>query len=177
MKGSNILLRPFRDEDWQIIDEWGNNRNALWGPYQRYQLDHIPLLRQAYNKSNLLTRESGMLLIETLEAQEVVGFVRYTLLPYPDADYPCPEIGFGITSSDARGKGYAKQALQLLVDYLFAGYATQRILAFTEEENSPAQGVLEGVGFQREGALRQATFRDGEWRDMVIYGLLRMEWN
>jgi RimJ/RimL family protein N-acetyltransferase len=62
-----------------------------------------------------------------------------------------------------------------LVAYLFAGYAVERVTAFTERENIPAQRVLEKVGFQQEGTLRRATFRDGQWRDMLIYGILRQE--
>lgn len=176
IKGERVALRPIRDEDWPLIENWGSRREGLWGPFQRFQLDHLPLLKQAYQRSALLQRESGMLLIETLQIQQVIGYVRYTLIPYPDSDYPHPEIGFGIAEPDARGQGYAGEAVRLLVGYLFAGYASERISAFTEAANLPAQRVLEKVGFQREGELKQSIFRDGGWRDILIYGLLRQEW-
>jgi hypothetical protein len=67
IKGLRIILRPIHDEDWSIIEEWGKSREALWGAFQRFQLDHIPALRQAYQQTGLLRRESGVLLIETLE--------------------------------------------------------------------------------------------------------------
>jgi RimJ/RimL family protein N-acetyltransferase len=132
-------------------------------------------LQQAYRQTGLLSRNSGLLLVETVVDQHVVGFVRYTLIPYPDADYPCPEIGFGIPDAAARGKGYATAAVQLLLGYLFAGYATPRIIAFTEAANTPAQRVLRATGFQEEGRLRRAIFRDGQWRDVLIYACLRDE--
>jgi aminoglycoside 6'-N-acetyltransferase len=176
IKGSRILLRPIQDQDWSIIEEWGKSREALWGPFQRFQMDHVPLLRQAYQQTGLLKRESGFLLIETLSDMQIIGFVRYTLIPYPDSDTPYPEIGFGIPVMSAHGKGYAKEAVRLLVDYLFSGYPTERIGAFTDGENVPAQHVMEGIGFQREGTLRRAMFRDGQWCDIAIYGLLRREW-
>ncbi len=173
IKGKHILLRPIQDEDWPTIEAWGRDPNALWGPFQRFQLDHVPQLRQAYQQMGLLTRESALLLVETLQEKEVIGYVRYTLIPYPDGDIPCPEIGFGIPQTSAREKGFAKQAVGLLVKYLFAGYPVERIMAFTELENVPAQHVLEKNGFQREGKLRRAMFRDGQWRDILIYGILR----
>jgi RimJ/RimL family protein N-acetyltransferase len=37
---------------------------------------------------------------------------------------------------------------------------------------SPSKG-LERIGFVREGVLRQVVFRDGAWRDCVLYALLR----
>lgn len=176
IRGLRVVLRPIQDKDWSIVEEWGQSREALWGSFQRYQMDHVPLLRQAYQQTGLLKREMGLLLIETIEDQQVIGYVRYTLIPYPDNDTPHPEIGFGLPAANARGKGYAKEAVKLLVDYLFSGYPTERIGAFTDNENIPAQRVMDSVGFQREGTLRRAMFRDGQWRDIAIYGMLRQEW-
>jgi RimJ/RimL family protein N-acetyltransferase len=176
IRGSRLILRPVQDKDWPLIEEWGRDRQGLWGSYQRFQLNHLPLLRQAYQQTRLLKRESGLLLVEKLEDQQVIGYVRYTMIPYPDGDLPQPEIGFGIPVVSAQGKGYAKEAVRLLVGYLFSGYPCERIVAFTDTENLPAQKVMEGIGFQQEGTLRRAMFRDGEWRDIAIYGFLRREW-
>lgn len=173
IKGTNIVLRPVQDGDWPMIEAWGSDPDALWGPFQRFQLDHIPQLRNAYQQMGLLTRNSGLLLVETIAEGDVVGFVRYTLVPYPDADTPYPEIGFGIPQVGARRKGYAKCAVRLLVGYLFAGYPVERVMAFTDSENIPAQKVLEANGFQSEGRLRRSMFRGGQWRDTLIYAILR----
>jgi RimJ/RimL family protein N-acetyltransferase len=173
--GDRISLRPVRTEDWSLFVEWGKQREALWGPFQRFQLDHLPQLQAAFQKGGLLQREGGFLLIERHADQTVIGFVRYTMMPVPDADLPYPEIGFGLPDMSARGAGYGREAVSLLVNYLFAGYPVERIGAFTDVENVPAQQVLERVGFQREGVLRRATFRDGAWRDICMYGLLRSE--
>jgi RimJ/RimL family protein N-acetyltransferase len=175
IRGERIVLRPIQDQDWPAIEEWGQKREALWGPYQRFQLDHVALLRQAYQQTGLLSRDSGLLLVETVQGQEVIGFVRYSMIPFPDADMPYPEIGFGIPKASARGKGYAKEAVTLLVQYLFAGYPVERIIAFTDQENIPAQRMMERVGFQQEGTLRRSMFRDGQWRDILIYGILRQD--
>lgn len=176
LKTTRILLRPIRDDDWSVIAEWAQSREALWGPFQRFQLDRLRLLREAYLQTGLLKRESGFLLIETIEDQRVIGFVRYTLIDFPDADLPYPEIGFGIPEVSARGKGFAKEAAGCLVSYLLSGYPVARVAAFTDVENLPAQRVLEGLGFRREGVLRRASFRDGQWRDLTVYGLLREDW-
>jgi RimJ/RimL family protein N-acetyltransferase len=175
IKGDRIVLRPIQDQDWPTIEEWGKERDSLWGPYQRFQLDHVPMLRQAYQQTGLLSRESGILLVEILQDQEVIGFVRYSLIPYPDAEMPYPEIGFGIPKASERGKGYAKEALGLLIQYLFAGYPIERIIAFTDRDNIPAQRMMKSVGFQLEGTLRRSMFRDGQWRDVLIFGILRAE--
>jgi RimJ/RimL family protein N-acetyltransferase len=94
------------------------------------------------------------------------------LLGVPDEDFPTPEIGFGIGEVDARGRGYAHEGVGLLIVYLFAGYATPCVTAFTDVENLAARRVLEHLQFQREGVLRRITFRDGRWCDIAVYGLL-----
>ena len=173
IQGERVLLRPVQDSDWPLIETWGRHRDGLWGAYQRFQPDHLPLLKQVYQKTGMLSRDSSLFLIETLKGGEAIGFVRYSMIPYPDGDLPHPEVGFGIPEMSARGKGYAQEALRLLLDYLFANLPAERITAFTDAENIPAQRVMENTGFQREGVLRKSMFRDGKWRDIAIYGLLR----
>jgi RimJ/RimL family protein N-acetyltransferase len=175
ISGTHLILRPVEDRDWERIEAWGRDPSALWGPYQRFQLDHVPQLQQVYQQMGLLSRDSGLLLVETIPEEDVVGFVRYTMIPFPDSDLPHPEIGFGIPEAGAQGKGYAKEAVGLLVAYLFAGYPVARLTAFTEKGNRPAQRVLAVNGFQQEGNLRRSMFRDGQWRDILIYGILREE--
>jgi [ribosomal protein S5]-alanine N-acetyltransferase len=48
--------------------------------------------------------------------------------------------------------------------------------ATTDADNVAEQKALERVGFAREGVLRGAVFRDGAWRDLVLYALLREQW-
>ena len=173
--GKKVLLRQMSDKDWQTFEKWGKNRDELWGPYQRFQLDHLPLLKEIYQKNGLLSRENGILLIETIDEQHVVGFVRYSMLSVPDADYPYPEIGFGIPEESYRRRGYGSEGVRLLVAYLFSGYSTERIAAFTDIDNLPAQSIMENLGFQREGIIRKGLFRDGSWHDVAMYAILRDE--
>lgn len=62
------------------------------------------------------------------------------------------------------------------MDYLFRFTTAHRLEAGTDAENIAEQKALERIGFTREGVLRQVAFRDGAWRDHVLYGLLRDDW-
>jgi RimJ/RimL family protein N-acetyltransferase len=59
--------------------------------------------------------------------------------------------------------------------YLFAYIQATRVEADTEITNMAEQRSLEKAGFTREGVLRSYAFRDGKWRDAVIYSALREE--
>lgn len=176
LKGKLVTLRRIRDDDLPLIEAWLEDPDALWGPFQRFQLDSVQALKEAYEKTGLFNRESGLLIVEAADASEPVGVVRYALHPLTDPDMPTPEIGFVIANTPARGKGYGKEATALLTSYLFSRFPTERVSAFTDIENTPARRLLESLGFQREGTLRRAMFRGGVWSDLVVYGILRDEW-
>ncbi len=176
IKGTRIQLRSVCDDDLSLFKHWAQKRDSLWGPFQRFQVNHVPDLLKVYDQNGLLTRESALLMIETIEDPRVVGFVRYSLIKMPDAEYPHPEIGFGISDINSRKQGFGNEAVGLLIDYLFSSFTTERLTAFTDVENIPAKKLLEKSGFQPEGVLRKSYYRDGRWQDMAIYGLLREEW-
>lgn len=72
-----------------------------------------------------------------------------------------------------RGKGVGWRAQAMLCDYLFAHTPAQRIEASTHPENLAEQKSLEKAGFRKEGVLRSAEFRAGEWHDLWVYGRVR----
>jgi RimJ/RimL family protein N-acetyltransferase len=74
------------------------------------------------------------------------------------------------------GRGYASQAVLLLVDYLFLHETVERIQAETHPANVASQRVLEKAGFSLEGRLRSTVFSRGAWRDSLMFSLLRDEW-
>lgn len=76
---------------------------------------------------------------------------------------------------DHRGQGVGTRAQHLLVDYLYETTPVHRLEAFTETGNLAEQRVLEKLGFQREGVLRELFFRGGRWRDSVLYSRLRSD--
>ncbi|MCW3839293.1 GNAT family N-acetyltransferase [Micromonospora yasonensis] len=73
---------------------------------------------------------------------------------------------------EARGRGLATRAVQLLAGWAFeVGLA--RLWAGTRPENVASQRVLEKVGFRREGLLRgRLPGPDGTRTDSLIFGLL-----
>ena len=85
------------------------------------------------------------------------------------------EIGY-ILRRDQWGSGIAREAVTRVIDHGFGEMGLRRIFADTDPENGESIGLLERLGFRREGRLR------GEWqthigvRDSLIYGLLRDEW-
>lgn len=76
---------------------------------------------------------------------------------------------------EARGRGVGTVCQRLLIEYLFATTEQHRIEASTDVDNLVEQRALTKAGMRREGVLRGAQRRDGGWRDIVLFSILRQE--
>jgi RimJ/RimL family protein N-acetyltransferase len=63
-----------------------------------------------------------------------------------------------------------------MVDYLFLSKDIACIQATTDVGNVASQQVLEKTGFKKEGTMRKRFFSNGEWKDTVMFSILREEW-
>jgi RimJ/RimL family protein N-acetyltransferase len=70
------------------------------------------------------------------------------------------------------GKGYAYEASKLLMKRAFSDLRLHRLYFGTHCENVAMQKLGEKLGFQREGILSEAQFKNGKYNDVVIYGLV-----
>ena len=84
----------------------------------------------------------------------------------------CWSVGISLLPA-ARGRGAGSRAQRLLADYLFLHTTVNRVEASTDIDNVAEQRSLEKAGFTREGVLRGWQWRQGAWRDMVMYSRLR----
>ncbi len=86
------------------------------------------------------------------------------------------EIGY-LIGPDYRGKGYASDALTLLLDFLFTELKLNRVHAQTGAFNVASISLLEHHGFKLEARLRQHHNVDGTLYDDLIYGILAQEFD
>ena len=84
-------------------------------------------------------------------------------------------LGYGISRTRDRGKGYATDAVRTLLRFAFDELDLYRITAEAADHNTASRRVLEKCGFLQEGCCRQAVYSGGERHDRIVYGLLRPE--
>ncbi|WP_323174793.1 GNAT family protein, partial [Natrialba sp. PRR66] len=85
------------------------------------------------------------------------------------------EIAYWL-SPDVHGDGIMTEAARLLVRYAFEELRLHRVRGRALATNPASQRVLEKTGMQREGVMREAENVNGEYVDMVYFGVLREEW-
>lgn len=85
------------------------------------------------------------------------------------------EIGYTLDKM-YRGKGYATEALRVIIDYLFNTLKKRRIIASIDPSNSASIRLVERLGFRKEAHFVESLFFHGKWVDDLIYAILAKEW-
>jgi diamine N-acetyltransferase len=73
-------------------------------------------------------------------------------------------------------RGLGKLMLRRILDYVFQELQAHRLWLDVFETNARAQHVYESLGFRREGILREAIYRDGEYHTQWLMAILDCEY-
>ncbi|MCC8153373.1 MAG: GNAT family N-acetyltransferase [Tannerellaceae bacterium] len=84
------------------------------------------------------------------------------------------EIGYTL-HPDFQGKGYATEAVNAMMEYLFIVLKKHRIIASVDPRNTASIRLLERLSFRKEAHFRESYFLRGEWTDDVVYAMLEKE--
>lgn len=86
------------------------------------------------------------------------------------------EIGFTF-HPDHWGQGFATEASQAMIEYLFTDARVSRIRASLHPDNPASARVLEACGLVFEGLTLQSFWVGDECSDDLLYGMSRSDWD
>jgi diamine N-acetyltransferase len=162
-----IRLRAPEPEDLDKLYGWENDA-SLWelgstlSPYSRY------LLKQyiADSKNDLYDRKQLRLIIELKDTGTTVGTIDLY-----DFDPHHQRAGVGVLIDAAhQRKGYAKNALKLLIHYTFSFINLHQLYAYIPVTNSPSLHLFEQCGFKTMGTLKDWLFTTNGYVDVIVAG-------
>jgi len=163
LEGKTVNLRIMEKEDLPLLHEWNNN-SEFRGKFRQLTQETRTDLERLYE--NL--KDSQWFLIEKKDGTKI-GEIGHLL------EAGEVEVGYFVVPNERR-KGYATEAITIMVDYLFLSRDTVRIQAKADPENIASCKALEKSGFKKEGILRKTFFSRGRWKDDCMYSILREEW-
>ena len=85
-------------------------------------------------------------------------------------------VSIGLGAAEHRGRGYGADAMRVGLRFAFHELNLHRVCLTVFSYNAPAIALYERLGFVREGVYREHIERDGQHFDMLLFGLLRREW-
>jgi RimJ/RimL family protein N-acetyltransferase len=166
-------LRAITIDDVDFLESQHSGAEAA-GEFGWFGFREPGFLRRRVEAGEMLTPDRGGLAI-TDDDHNLVGELSWIKVfngPPPNGE--CWNLGIWV-GPEHRGKGHGAEAQRRGAAYLFDHTLMERIEAGTEAGNAAEQKALANAGFTREGVLRRACFRGGEYRDMVVYSKLRGE--
>jgi ribosomal-protein-alanine N-acetyltransferase len=174
LETERLILRDFVTDDWQRVLE--------------YQSDPLYL---RYNKWTERTPEAVREFVGWfLDQQEEVPRIKFQLavvlksnnrligncgVRMDKANDVEANIGYEYDSK-YWNQGYATEAAHAIVDFGFDYFGVHRIWADLVADNAGSAHVLEKLGMQLEGRLRDKTYFKDRWWDELIYAILADEW-
>ena len=169
--GERVTLRTVEQEDIPFVQ-----RSVE--PEIRYPLGNPVRNREQFELSEEKGNDQFLVCLEENDDSgqpDEDEVTRIGQVSVHDADYKRPELGYWLVP-EVHGEGYGKEAVSLVIEYVFRTYNTPAIGAGAYDFNDASRGLLESLGFTEEGRRRKFMFIDGEHRDSIQYGLLRREW-
>jgi ribosomal-protein-serine acetyltransferase len=172
---NDVILRTFRDSDIEEVFAVVKRNYVHLGPFMHWATPDYSResAREFIGKSIESTAAKTGLGFGIFEKGCFIGSIGFVKF---DWNARKTEIGYWIDEAE-EGKGIISTACRMLIGYAFTELHLNRVEIRCAASNLRSAAIPERLGFQREGVLRQAEFRDGQLHDFKIYGLLADEWD
>lgn len=168
IRGKTIQLRAIEESDLQSYYSWINDEetNQWRGLYHPTSLEDAKewIAKHREKETNKLS-----LALESSNG-DLIGFVGLQAICQRSRR---AEVWIYIGSKEHWGQGIGEDTIRTLCDYAFREMNLYRIWLECNPEFQNVVRCYEKVGFQQEGVLRKAYYRNGEFRDTCIMALLR----
>ncbi len=168
-----IRLRGIEEPDIDALFALFSNPQVMryWsrGPMSTRQeaIDYANTIVEGFTKREVLNW-----IIADIESDQMIGTCTlYEINP----QHARAGLGYALVP-ESWGKGFATEAASLAISFGFLELGLHRIEADTEPNNLRSNKVLERLGFQREGLLRERFMHPDGIQDSLIFGILRPEW-
>ena len=169
LKGEKVTLRPVEREDLKRIHELSQDVELSILARSEYQPRSLAHWEKRFDKE--LEDEPAWFVIEA--DAHIIGDCGLHGL---DRQHGTAELGIAIWDRAFLGKGYGRDAINLLLEWAFDMQNWRRVWLKTLAPNERAVRSYLACGFVEEGRMRQQDFFHGKYVDVVVMGLLRSEW-
>jgi RimJ/RimL family protein N-acetyltransferase len=173
LEGNGIKLRPLERNDISKWFTWFNDRNVVQSLNKGVYPNTFEKQEKYYDKIN--TSVNDILLgVVKKENDELIGLIGIHNI---DWVHRKGEISVVIGKMTSWGKGYATEAIDLMVRHGFEKANLRRLSAGVWASNEASRRCFEKNGFVLEGTIRESFFYNGKYVDEYRLGLLRKNWH
>ncbi|MFF2277298.1 GNAT family N-acetyltransferase [Agromyces sp. NPDC058126] len=173
LETERLRLRPFADGDADALFALNSDAYVLRYWDSPPWTDRSSIERFMAGCRRMEEEGTGArVAIERTSDQLFVGWCTFNSW---DPDFKSASLGYCFTQS-AWGHGYATESARAVLGWAFDTLDLNRVQSETDTRNAASARVLEKLGFEREGTLREDCIVNGDVSDSWVYGLLRRDW-
>jgi diamine N-acetyltransferase len=170
--GNRVRLRAAERDDLPTFVRWFNDPEVT-----HFLAMYAPLslaMEERWFEGILNDKDTFFFVVEALVGQKPVPIGSLALT---HIDWKNRNAGFGISISEKEywGQGHGTEAARVCLRFAFGELNLKRVYLDVYAYNERAIRSYEKVGFKHEGTRRQAFFRDGQYHDVHLMGILREE--
>jgi [ribosomal protein S5]-alanine N-acetyltransferase len=175
LETDRLLLREFVPEDWEAVHRYASDSEVSrfmdWEPF-RDGAETRAFLAKKLIAQKARPRRDYQFAVLLKQDNRLIGScsVAFSHIPSREA-----ELGYNYERA-AWGQGYATEAALAVVAFSFREVDQHRIWATCDPANVGSMRVLEKIGMQREGYLREHRWMKSRWRDSLLYAILVQDW-
>jgi len=178
--GELIQLRALEPTDLDRLYKWEND-SSIWSvsgtlaPFSRFVLEQYLASSHQDIYSNKQLRLMIDLTVNDHDEEEESESRGIGCIDLFDFDPKNRKAGVGILIADRadRGKGYATEALNLLVDYGFDVLDLHQIYSNVRVDNENSVALFKKIGFEITGLKQDWILDSGKWYDEYTMQLIR----
>jgi len=172
LEGERIYLRDVWPSDVNdAYHRWMNAPEVTRFLESRFHAHSIEGLRD-YVEGKRGDRDNVFLAIVLKDRDRHVGNIKLGPINW---FHRFADIGIMIGEKDCWGKGYAGEAIKLLVDHAFAELNLHKLTAGCYSTNQGSVKAFQKVGFEIEGVRKKYFYCDGGYVDHILMGMLKPE--
>jgi RimJ/RimL family protein N-acetyltransferase len=170
LKTGRLILRPFTLEDSATVQKLAGDKEisstTLNIPYP-YE-DGVAQIWISNHEEKFEKKEELVLAITNKTNKNIMGAVGLKI----NKDFNNAELGYWI-GKEFWNNGYATEASEKIIDFGFNKLMLNKIHAHYLVINKASGKVMDKVGMEQEGYLKQHVIKDGTYHDIIQYGILR----
>jgi RimJ/RimL family protein N-acetyltransferase len=169
-----VFLRALEDGDLERTHRWHNDPEIYQTLVDGFRFVSAKSESEWLAKRVSYSQTEVNLAICLLQGKKHIGniYLRPINLTFRNA-----VLGIFIGEKKHRGRGFGGQALRAALRHAFGDLGLHRIYFEVLADNKPAIRLYEKVGFKTEGRLRHHVFKDGQFKDVLVMGMLADEYS
>ena len=174
IESQRLILRRFKDSDLAPFMAYRNDPEVA--RYQSWdscdEREARAFIEEMQSAQPGVPGEWFQFAIESKQTRSLVGDCG---LRVEEHEPYRAEIGFTL-AREHQGRGFALEAVSIVLDYAFDPLGLLRVVAIADCRNAPSWALLERVGMRREGHFLENVWFKGGWADEYLYAVLKDEW-